>query len=162
MDVVTIIVGLLIVVGLVGIVLPVLPGSWLIGAALLVWAVATAHPAAWLVAGVAWLLLAAGWSATYLLAGRRVAASGVPRPSLVVATLAGIAGFFVIPVIGFLVAFPAALFAMEYRRLHDAAAAWDSAWTAIRANALGMVIELGLALLATGTWLVAVLLGVHP
>ena len=56
--------------------------------------------------------------------------------------------------------FPAGLYAMEYRRLHDKTAAWASAWLAVRATALGMLIELTMALLATATWLVAVIVGV--
>ncbi len=158
----TIIVGLVILVGLLGIVLPVLPGSALIAGAMLVWALDTEEPAAWWVFGIGVVLLAAGWSATYLVTGRRVMTSGVPRSSMVVAALAGIVGFFVVPVLGLLVFFPAGLYAMEYRRLGDKEAAWASAWGAIKATALGMVIELGLALLTAGIWLVAVLNGVRP
>ena len=96
-----------------GIVLPVLPGSPLIAVALLVWAVSVRETTGWVVLAVGVVLLAAGWSTTYVVTGRRVAAAGVPRSSLVVAALAGIAGFFVVPVLGLLVFFPAGLFAME-------------------------------------------------
>ncbi|MDO8107932.1 DUF456 domain-containing protein [Isoptericola sp. b441] len=121
---------------------------------------ATRSTSAWVVTGVGLVLLACGWSATYLLTGRRVASSGVPRSSIVVAAMAGVVGFFVLPVLGLLVFFPAGLFAMEYRRLRDPARAWASAWHAVKATALGMLIELGLALLAAGAWLIAVLSGV--
>ena len=50
-------IGLAILVGLVGIVVPVLPGSILIGLAILTWAAFTGTPGAWLVFGVAALLL---------------------------------------------------------------------------------------------------------
>lgn len=156
MDLVTQLVGLAILVGLVGIVLPVLPGSLIIAAAVLVWALDTEEPAAWVVFAVVVLLLAAGSIATYVIAGRRVSASGVPRRSLVVAGLAGIVGFFLIPVIGLLIFFPLGLYAMEYLRLGDPRGARNSAAVAIRATALGMLVELGLALAAAGTWLVAV------
>ena len=153
-------VGLAIVVGLVGIVVPILPGSALIGAAVLVWAIDTASVGSWVVFGVVVILLACGWAATYVVAGKRVTTAGVPRSSLVVAGLAGIIGFFVVPVVGLLIFFPLALFGMEYRRLRDVARARASAIVAIKATALGMVIELGLACLAAATWLVAVLAGV--
>ena len=146
--------------GLVGIVLPVLPGSPVIAAAVLIWAIDSESGVAWAVLTVVLMLLAAGWSATYVLTGRRVVRAGVPRSSIIAAGLAGIVGFFVLPVVGLFVFFPLALYAMEYRRLRDATAARASAWVAIRATALGMLIELALASTAAATWLVAVLVGV--
>ena len=157
-----VLVGLAILVGLVGIVVPVLPGSITIFVAILVWAIIASSGAGWAVLVVATLLLITGWSATYVLAGRRVKASGVPNREIVLAGLAGIVGFFVIPVLGFLLFFVAALWGLEYLRLKDTAAAWASAWAAIKATALGMIVELGLALFAASVWLVAVLAGVGP
>lgn len=154
MDLVALGVGLAILVGLVGIVLPVLPGSPVIAVAVLVWAIDTGGWA-WAVFAAVALLLAAGWSASYVVPGRRVATSGVPRSTFVVAGLAGLVGFFVVPVLGLFVFFPAGLYLMEYRRLGDRSTAWASAWLAIRMTALGMLIELSLALLAAATWLVA-------
>lgn len=160
MDLVTQLVGLAIVVGLVGIVVPVLPGSLLIAAAVLVWAIDSEQGAAWAVLAVVVVLLAVGWAATYLVAGKRVADAGVPRTSIVVAGLAGIVGFFVIPVVGLILFFPLGLFGMEYLRLRDVARARRSAVLAVKATALGMLVELGLACAAASTWLIAVLVGV--
>lgn len=160
MDLVTPLVGVAILVGLVGIVVPVLPGSLLIAAAVLVWAIDAEQAAAWVVFVVVALLLAAGWAATYVVAGRRVSDAGVPRRSLVVAGLAGIVGFFVVPVAGLLIFFPLGLFGMEYLRLRDVAQARRSAVLALKATALGMLVELGLACVAAATWLIAVLVGV--
>jgi uncharacterized protein YqgC (DUF456 family) len=154
------VVGLAIIVGLFGILVPGLPGSALIGAAVLVWAIDAEEGAAWVVFAIVAVLLIAGAAATWVLAGRRVTAAGVPRRSLVVAGVAGIVGFFVVPVVGLILFFPLALYGMEYLRLRDPRRARASAWAAMRATALGMLVELGLALLAAGTWLVAVLAGV--
>lgn len=140
--------------------MPVVPGSPLIAVALGVWAVRAGSGVAWSVLVGALVLLAAGWSSTYLLAARRVHGTGVPRSSIAVAGLAGIVGFFVLPVVGLFVFFPLALFGMEYRRLRDRTRAWTSAWVAIRATALGMVIELACASTAAAIWLVAVVAGV--
>lgn len=159
-DVVTLLVGLAVLVGLVGIVVPVLPGSALIGVAVAVWA--STHPStgSWLVLAAVAVLLATGSVGTYVLTGRRVSAAGVPRRTLVIAGLVGIVGFFVVPVVGLLLGFVLALYALEHLRLRDPVAARDSAWVALRATGLGMLVELGLALLASATWLVAVLTGV--
>ena len=162
MDIVTLLVGVAIVVGLVGIVVPVLPGSLLIAAAVLVWALDTERTVAWVVFGVVVLLLALGWAATYVIAGRRVSASGVPTSSLLVAGVAGIIGFFAVPVIGLFVFFPLALYLMERRRLGDPVAAKASAGLALRATIQGMLVELALAFTAALVWAVAVLMGVRP
>jgi len=159
-DALTLLVGLAILVGLVGILVPVLPGSLLIALAIGVWALDAGTPGGWVVFAVAGLLLAAGAVVTYVVAGRRVSAAGVPRGSLLVAGLVGIVGFFLVPVVGLLLFFPVGLFAMEYLRLRDVPRARDSAWVALKATGVGMLLELGLALLAAGTWLVAVLAGV--
>ena len=150
-------VGLAILVGLVGIVLPVLPGSLIIGLAVLVWAIDTEQVAGWVVFGLVVLLLVAGWSATYVLTGKRVSDAGIPRRSIIAAGLAGIVGFFVVPVLGLFLFFAGGLYAAEYSRLRDTTQARRSAVIALKATGLGMLVELGLALLAAGTWLVAVL-----
>ncbi len=146
--------------GLVGIVLPVIPGSPVIALAVLVWAIDARAGAAWAVLAIVVILLAAGWSTTYVVTGRRVHQAGVPTSSLMVAGLAGMVGFFVLPVAGLFLFFPLALYLMEYRRLRDSRAARSSASVAIRATALGMIIELALASTAAATWLIAVLAGV--
>ena len=52
------------------------------------------------------------------------------------------------------------LFASEYLRLRDPQRAWRSALAGLKGTGLGMLAELGLALLASGLWLGAVLGGV--
>lgn len=153
-------VGLAILVGLVGIVIPVLPGSILIALAIGVWAVLTNTMAGWLVFAGCVVLLAAGAVVTWLIQARHTRAAGVPNRSLIAGGLAGIVGFFVIPVVGLLVFFPLGLFLAEYLRLRDPQRAWSSALVALKATGLGMICELGLALAAAAVWLVAVLSGV--
>lgn len=160
MDVVVLLVGLAVLVGLVGVVVPVLPGSVLIGAAVLAWAILRGG-GAWPVFAVVAVLLAVGSIGSYLWTGRRVAASGVPQRSLVIAGLAGIVGFVLVPGVGLLLAFPGALFGLEYLRVRDVVAARDSAWLALKATGLGMLLELGLALAAATTWALAVAFGVR-
>ncbi|MBO1750569.1 DUF456 domain-containing protein [Actinotalea sp. BY-33] len=160
MDLTTVLVGVAVLVGLVGIVLPVLPGSPTIAVAVLVWAISVGTTGGWVVLGVVLVLLALGWSTTYVLTGRRVHQAGVPRRSIVVAGIAGIIGFFVIPVLGLFLFFAGGLFAAEYLRLRDLDTARRTAVAALKATAWGMLVELTLALVAAGTWLVAVLIGV--
>lgn len=154
-DIATVLIGLAIVVGVLGIVVPVLPGSILIALAGLVWAFLHQTPAAWAVfAGMA-VLLAAGATTTYVLTARRTQSAGVPLSSQLGAAVAGIIGFFVIPVIGVLVFFPLGLLLMEYLRLRDVPGALRSAGVALRAMLIGMGIEFAAALGAAILWTVA-------
>lgn len=157
MTILTALVGLAILIGLIGIVVPVLPGSLLIGASVLVWAILAGSPAGWAGFGIAAVLLSCGIGATYLLTATRTKAHGVPSRAITIAGLAGIVGFFVIPVIGLPLGFAIGLMLLEYYRLRDWSAALRSAVVAVKAVGLGMLIELTCGLLAAGIWLAVVL-----
>lgn len=149
-------VGLAILVGLVGIIVPILPGTILILVALLVWAVELGTGGGWVVFAIAVSLLALGTVVKYVVPGRRMQAAGVPSSTIVIGALVGLVGFFVIPVVGLLVGFVLGVYLAEHRRV-GAAAAWPSTKQALQAVGLGIFIELVAALLATGTWLVGVI-----
>lgn len=149
------IVGLVIAVGLVGIVVPVLPGSILIGAAILVWAVLVGTTTGWAVFAVSAVLLAIGTVVMYLVPGRRLRTYGVPNRTLVIGGLAGVVGFFVIPVVGLLIGFVAGVYAAESARL-GASQAWPSTKQAVLAAGLSVLLELTFGLLAVVTWVVGV------
>jgi uncharacterized protein YqgC (DUF456 family) len=146
------IVGVAILVGIVGIVVPVLPGSILILAAVLVWSVEAGTRTGWLVFASVTALLVAGAVVKYLVPGRNLRTSGVPRRSLLSGAALGIVGFFVIPVIGLLVGFVAGIYAAERARLGPGRA-WPSTKAALRAVGLSMLIELAAGLLAAAVWL---------
>jgi uncharacterized protein YqgC (DUF456 family) len=78
MAVTELLVGLAILVGLVGIVVPVLPGSILILGAVLVWALEVSTGTGWAVFAVATTLLVIGGIVKYALPGRHLRPSGSP------------------------------------------------------------------------------------
>ena len=145
--------GLAIAVGLVGIVVPVLPGSVLVLVAILVWAVLTATATGWAVFAVATLLLAAGAVVKYAVPGRRLKADGVPNRSLVAGAVLGVVGFFVVPVVGLVIGFVLGVYLAELRRV-GRDLAWPTTRSALRAVGVSILIELGAGLLAALTWLV--------
>lgn len=147
-------VGVAILVGLVGIVLPVLPGLLLEVGAVVVWAVVESGPVAWGVATGAVVLALLGQVVKYAIPGRRLREAGIPRRTLYIAGLLAIAGFFVIPVIGLVIGFVGGTYLAERQRL-GAALAWPSTLASMRAVALAIGIELVAGLLIAGTWLVA-------
>jgi uncharacterized protein YqgC (DUF456 family) len=149
--------ALLVAVGLVGIVLPVLPGTALVWSGVLGWAVTTGTTAGWSVLAGVTVLLGVGAVAKYALPGRRLTAAGVPRSTLVTGGLLGVVGFFVVPVVGLPLGFVLGVHAAEVRRVGPAAAR-GSTRAALGAAGLSLVVELGAGLLAASTWLVAAVL----
>jgi uncharacterized protein YqgC (DUF456 family) len=152
-----VLVALGIAVGLVGILVPVLPGSLLVAAAILVWALDGGSATSWLVAVASLALLAAGTVVKYLVPGRRLQRAGVPSRTLLAGGALGVVGFFVLPVVGLPVGFLLGVYLAQWHRL-GRAAAWPATVQALKAVGLGIVIELGFGILAAATWAVGVVL----
>lgn len=152
-------IGLAVLAGLVGIVLPVLPGALIIGAAILVWAILTGTTAAWVVFAIALGLLLGSGIVKYTWPGQRLRDGGVPTRTLIVGGVLGIVGFFVVPVVGLVLGFLLGAFLAELVRLRAARPAWGSTWAATKAVGLSMLVELAGALAAAGLWLAAVVVG---
>ena len=142
--------GLGILVGLVGILVPLLPGSLLVLASILVWCLGTGGATGWAVGLSATALLAAGAVVKYVVPGRRLQQAGVPASTQWTGVALGVVGFFVVPVVGLLLGFVLGIYLAERRRVGAAAGA--STRAALKAVGLGLVIELGFALAATGVW----------
>ena len=155
----TVLAGVLVVVGLIGIVLPMLPGPVLVVAGIAVWAVPRHDRIGWTVLAVAVGLTLLGAVAKYLLPGRRLRAAGVPWWSLGAGVALGIVGFFVVPVIGLLLGFMLGVFLAELARLGSVEAAWPSTRHALNAAGWSILIELGAGLLATAAWIVGIVIG---
>ncbi|WP_432835840.1 DUF456 domain-containing protein [Dactylosporangium sp. CA-092794] len=143
-----------VVVGLIGVVVPVLPGLFLVWAGVLVWALFGGHgPTGWTVAAAATVVLALGFAAKYLVPGRNLKRAGVSNLTLLLGGLCGIVGFFVIPVVGLVIGFVLGVFLAELARRRNAAQAWQSTKHALKAAGLSMLIELATALIMTTIWL---------
>jgi uncharacterized protein YqgC (DUF456 family) len=149
--------GALIVVGLAGIIVPFLPGSVLVLAAVLLWAIEVGTGAGWATFAVAATFLATGVVVKYVVPGRRMQRAGVPTSTLLIGAALGVVGFFAVPVVGLLLGFVLGIYLAEYRR-GGRASAWPSTKRALQAIGLGILIELVAGVLAAGTWLVGVIL----
>jgi uncharacterized protein YqgC (DUF456 family) len=151
------IVGLMIVVGLVGTVIPVLPGILLVWAAVLVWAIAGdgSDVGRWVVFAIATAIAGTAVVLSTILPGRRAAATGAPRSLMWIVALGTLVGFFVIPVVGALVGGPVAAYVAELVRLRDRAAAWRSAVEALKGFGIGVAIQLVGGVTIAVTWLIA-------
>jgi uncharacterized protein YqgC (DUF456 family) len=143
--------ALLVVVGLFGIVVPLLPGTLLVALGIGVWAATEGTTESWAVFGVAAAFLVAGTFLKYAVPGRRLKAT-VPTSTLVVGGIGAVIGFFVIPVVGALVGFPVGIYAAERVRV-GSDGAWPSTTTALRAMGVSILIEFAAALVATTIWI---------
>ncbi|GAB5080628.1 DUF456 domain-containing protein [Arthrobacter sp. AD-310] len=155
--VVTILCGLAILVGVAGTVIPVLPGSILIAAGVLAWAIwGGAGATGWVVFGLAAVFVAAGMAASAVLTGRKLKQHAIPGGSIIAGVITGAVGMFIIPVVGLFVGFAAGLLLSELLRTRNIGSAAASSWAALKATGLGMLAEFGLACLAASTWVIGV------
>lgn len=158
MDPLLVVVGVIgILVGLAGIVVPVLPGSiivWLATAGTLL--AHRADAAAWMLVVVLAVLSLAGSLATVVLPARTGMAGGAARSSFALAGIGAVLGFFLLPVLGFVVGALAGLFVGERLRFGETHPAIRSTGRVLRAYGIGVMVDLAAALTMVAIWVVAV------
>jgi uncharacterized protein YqgC (DUF456 family) len=158
MSTATLVAAVLIAFGLIGVLLPILPGLLLVWAGIAVWAFKESSGTGWTVLAVATVVLAIGLVTKYLVPGRRLREAGVPWITLGLGLILGVIGFFVIPVLGLPIGFVLGVYLAEWGRLGSAAAAWPSTRQAVSAIGLSLLIELGAGMIAAGIWVVGAVL----
>lgn len=154
-------VALAIAVGIIGVVVPLLPGTLLVFAAIAVWAVveSSENPViGWVTLAVVTALIGVATLIKYTWPVKRMRANDVRTLSLVTGGVLGVIGFFVIPVIGLLIGFVAGVYLAELATRKDQRLAWTSTKHAVKGVALSMGVELAGALLATVAWVFGVYL----
>ena len=140
---VTVITGVLVVIGVLGTIFPILPGSILVIAGLLLWAIVIGGPIGWTVFGLGLLLCGVGMTASTLLTGKRLKGRQIPNRSILIGAVVGV-------IVG--------LFGSEWYRLREPRQAWDASVVAMKSVGLGMLIEFSCAGLAVACWTVGIFL----
>jgi len=156
--IVTVLAGLAYVVGLSGIIVPVLPGTITIVIATLIWAIVLGGWPAWVAFAVVVVFSAIGMTTSYVLTGRRLHAAEVPMWPVYVAIAAAIVGFFVIPFVGLPIGFLVGLYIAESLRLKDWRQGLTNTGIALKALGTGILIEFSMAILSTFTFGLAVVI----
>ena len=153
----SLLVGLVMLVGLVGVLVPVLPGTALVLAAGVGWAVLVVEGGTgrWVVLGVMAALFLSGLVLKVVLPGRRLSGE-LPRSTLLATAVGAAVGFVVLPPLGLLLGAVVGSYAAEARRVGPGAPARDSTVRVLKAVGLGVLAELTAAVLMIGTWLVGV------
>jgi uncharacterized protein YqgC (DUF456 family) len=144
------------VVGVLGVIIPMVPGVILCWTAIVVWAVFGDVESAgrWAIVAVATLVAMLGLVSKYAWPGRNLKRSGVPNLTLLAGGALGLVGFFVIPIVGLPIGFILGVWLAEWRRVGDSRAAWPSTKSALMAAGLSMLIELATALVIAATWVI--------
>lgn len=151
-----ILIGLVMMAGLVGVLVPVVPGTALVLAAGVAWAALVADQglARWVVAGIMAALFLAGMVAKYVLPGRRLSEQ-LPRSTLVVGAIGSVIGFFVLPPLGLLIGGALGVYLAEVQRVGLGAQSARSTAAVFQAVGIGILAELTAGVLMVGTWLAA-------
>ncbi|HEX5017282.1 MAG TPA: DUF456 domain-containing protein [Actinomycetes bacterium] len=145
------------VVGIVGLVVPVLPGLVLMWAAVGVWALLDGGGVTrWVTFAFVSVLALVGTIAAIVWSGRKASGAGAPWWALTVAMVGAVVGFFTIPVLGIVVGGVGALWLVELLRLRDPRAAWDTTWAALQGYGIGTLVQLAAGAAILGVWLAGV------
>jgi uncharacterized protein len=147
-----VLVAIAIAIGLIGIVMPLLPGILLVYAAILVWAVVEHNVTSWVTLGVVTVLVGATTLIKYMWPMKRMRAADVSTGTLLVGAVLGIIGFFVVPVVGLVIGFVLGVYLAELASRREHRVAWTSTKQALKGVALAVLVELAGALLATTAW----------
>ncbi|MBC2906627.1 DUF456 domain-containing protein [Streptomyces cupreus] len=152
-------VGTVILLGLCGVLVPGVPGSWLVWAAIMWWALKDPRAVAWWLLVGATVALFLSQVVRWALPPRRLRASGATRRMGVYAGAGALLGFFLIPVVGAIPGFMAGIYLEERLRLGRHAEARAALRTAMRSGGSSVLAELFTCLLIAGAWLGLVIWG---
>ncbi|GAA1573331.1 MULTISPECIES: DUF456 domain-containing protein [Streptomyces] len=152
-------VGLVLLLGTAGVMVPGVPGTWLVWAGMMWWALQDRSAAAWslLVASTALLLVVQ--VVKWQLPPRRVRAVGVTRRMAVCAGAGALLGFVVLPVVGAVPGFVGGIYLCERMRLGSRGEAWASVRAVMRSVGTSVLVELLACLMVLGAWTGTVLSG---
>ncbi|MET7907434.1 DUF456 domain-containing protein [Streptomyces avermitilis] len=152
-------VGVVLLLGLVGVLVPGVPGSWLVWAAILWWTLKDPQALAWGVLVGATLVLLLSRAIRWSLPPRRLRESGATPRMGAYAGLGALLGFVLLPVIGAIPGFIGGIYVSERLRLGRHREAVAAVRTAMRSGGSSVLTELFACLLVAGAWLGAVLWG---
>jgi uncharacterized protein YqgC (DUF456 family) len=159
-DLLIVLVAVAMAVGVVGTVVPVVPGLILVWvAALVLGLVAGFGSVGALAFAIITALALAGIVIGVLLPQRAAASGGAARSSMLVGALLAVVGFFVVPVIGVVLGGVLGVFLGEFVRTRDFAAAWHATAATVKGFGIAAVIQVLLGLAMVAVWVLWVVFG---
>jgi uncharacterized protein len=161
MDVVlTVVVGLVIAVGILGTVLPLLPGLGLVWLAMLAYGLFAGFGwEGWAAMAVATGLGVAGLYLNVRIPQKEAATSGLTVRGQLVGLGLAIVGFFVVPVIGAPLGFVVGVYLVRFQATNDRSQAWASTVRIIRSLVKASAVQAALAVTMALVWVIWVVTG---
>jgi uncharacterized protein len=140
-------------IGLIGTVVPVLPGLLLIWATGLVYGLLAGFGGVGIAAfAVMTMLLGVGMAMSYVIPKRAGERGGAPKASLRLGIVGAVVGFFVIPVVGLPIGGALGVLLGEYSRLQDWSAAWATTRKVLGGFGLAVLAEFTAGVFMVATW----------
>ncbi|MDH3679667.1 MAG: DUF456 domain-containing protein [Acidimicrobiia bacterium] len=149
----TVLVAVVMVVGLAGTIVPVLPGLAVVWGATLVYGLLVGFDVVGAsIVAVSSLLLLASAVTGFVIPKRSADGADVGRWSQLIALVAAIVGFFVVPVVGLVLGALIGLFLAEYANHRTAAAAWTATVAVAKGFGLSALVDLALGVVMITLW----------
>jgi uncharacterized protein YqgC (DUF456 family) len=142
-------------VGLLGLVIPIFPGIIVIWLAALVYGLVTGfYPLAWILFAVITVLFLVGVTIDNILMNAKARQAGAAWSSLILGIIAGILGTILLPPFGGIIATPLVVLLLEYLRRRNL----QQAWIALRGLLIGwgasFMVRFFIGLVMISLWLV--------
>lgn len=151
--VVAIVTAIVMATGLIGTVIPFVPGLPLIWVAAFVYGLVEGFERTGIIAmALISILMVAGIATKYALAGRSARRSGAPTSTIFFASVLAFIGFFVIPIIGAVIGGIIGILLAERLRLGDWGTALSSTKAVTIALGVGVMLEIAAGLLMILCW----------
>lgn len=148
-------IGLVMAIGLVGVLLPVLPGLVLVAGAGVVWALEVGTWQGWAVVALMVVIMAVGTVVKYRIPGRELAQSQASVRTWVLAGVLAVIGFFVIPIVGLVLGFVVGIYLGELWDHGSHAPAWASTRRLLTGIGKGIAVEFAAGASAIFVWAIA-------
>jgi len=153
-EVVITLVGVAMAVGLVGTVVPIVPGLTLIWAAALGYGLGEGFSGAGaLIFGAITVVGLVGEVAGFVLPKRAAGAAGAGRWSLLLGVAAALAGFFLVPVVGLPLGGALGIYVGEHLRTRDPHVAWRATTATLKGFGLAAIAQFACGLTMVLFWL---------
>jgi uncharacterized protein YqgC (DUF456 family) len=144
---------IIMLVGLVGLIVPIYPGTVIMWLAALGYGIATGFTTLGIVLFVIiTLLMLASTVVDNVLMGAGARQGGASWWSIGLALLAGVVGTLVFPPFGGIIAAPLAVLGMEYLRLHDVKKAWEALRGLATGWGLSVIVRFGMGVVMMILW----------
>lgn len=158
MEPVEILILVLMAIGVLGIVIPILPGLLIVLLGVLLYALGEDSRLGWWVFAVAAAIYVVGVLLQWAVPGKRMRQAGVQTSTLLIGVVCALVMGFVIPVVGLFVGFPLGIFLVSLARTRDRSEAWRATKHALRAVGTNILIELVTAFTIIGAFVLTTVL----